>query len=164
VALAIGDAVAMAVMAEKGLTAEQFAANHPAGRLGKRLTVRVSGLMHESPNIRPDAGWLDVVKAISKHALGAANVVDDDGRLVGIVTDGDLRRTIERCDPGKLGTLTAADMMTAGPICAEPEMLAYDALLLMEDRPSQISVLPVVDAAGKAIGLLRLHDVVRTGI
>ena len=163
VALAIGDAVAMAVMAVKGLTAEQFAANHPAGRLGKRLTVTVASLMHESPNVGPDAGWLEVVKAISNYALGAANVVDGGGVLLGIVTDGDLRRTIEKSDL-LLDKLTAADMMTAGPICASPRMLAYDALILMEDRPSQISVLPVVDESGRAVGLLRVHDVVRAGI
>lgn len=164
VALALGDALAMAVMSVKGLTPEQFAANHPAGRLGKRLTVTVSSLMHGSPNVGLDSGWLEVVKAISDYALGAANVIDADGRLLGIVTDGDLRRTIEKCGHELLNKLTAADMMTAGPTCASRAMLAYDALLLMEDRPSQISVLPVVDDEGKAVGLLRLHDIVRTGI
>ena len=78
VALAIGDAVAMTLMEAKNLTAEDFAANHPAGRLGKRLTLKVKNLMHESPNISPDANWLEVVKAISKYALGAVNVVDEN--------------------------------------------------------------------------------------
>jgi arabinose-5-phosphate isomerase len=164
VALAIGDAIAMTLMESRGLTAEEFAANHPAGRLGKRLTIRVENLMHESPNVGENAGWLEVVKAISKHALGAVNVVDDSGKLVGIVTDGDLRRTIERTDPSQFDSLTAAQMMTAGPITATPAMLAYDALQLMEDRPSQISVLPVVDESGTCVGLLRLHDVVRSGL
>lgn len=164
VALAVGDALAMAVMSEKGLTPEQFAANHPAGRLGKRLTVTVGSLMHDSPNLSPEANWLDVVKMLSKFALGAVNVVNSENMLLGIVTDGDLRRTIEKCDPEKLASLSAADMMTARPVCAAPGMLAYDALLLMEDRPRQIAVLPVVDESGKAVGLLRLHDVVRTGI
>ena len=164
VALALGDALAMTLMEARGLTAEDFAANHPAGRLGKRLTFRVESIMHESPNVRGEAGWLDVVKAISKHALGAVNVVDNTGKLIGIVTDGDLRRTIERTDPAELGGLNALSMMTLDPITAKPEMLAYDALQLMENRPSQISVLPVVDVNGNCVGLLRLHDVVKSGL
>ena len=164
VALAIGDAIAMAVMESKGLTQDDFAVNHPAGRLGKRLTLRVSDLMHLSPNISPSAGWLDVVKSISSHALGAVNVVDDNLILLGIVTDGDLRRTIQRTSPDLFSSLTAEDMMTRSPISASPDMLAFDALRLMEDRPSQISVLPVRDGEGICVGLLRLHDVVRSGL
>lgn len=164
VALSIGDALAMTLMQAKNLTAEAFAANHPAGRLGKRLTLKVSSLMHESPNVAPEAGWLEVVKTISHHALGAVNVVNSENCLVGIVTDGDLRRTIEKTAPEKLSNLTAAEMMTENPITATPEMLAFDALQAMENRPSQISVLPVVDNAGAAVGLLRLHDVVRSGL
>ncbi len=164
VALAIGDALAMAVMAAKGLTAEDFAANHPAGQLGKRLTLRVDALMQPSPNVSPDADWLHIVKALSSHALGAVNVVDDKLHLTGIITDGDLRRTIERTEPDHLSTLTAETMMTRSPISATPGMLAYDALRLMEDRSSQISVLPVTDDEGVCVGLLRLHDVVKSGL
>lgn len=164
VALAIGDAIAMALMETKNLTAEDFAANHPAGRLGKRLTLKVSDLMHPSPSISPEANWLDVVKAISKYALGAVNVVSENSELIGIVTDGDLRRTIEKIGADGLATLTAEQMMTRSPITASPEMLAYDALRLMEERPSQISVLPVTNGDGTCVGLLRLHDVVRSGL
>ncbi|MEQ1644128.1 MAG: KpsF/GutQ family sugar-phosphate isomerase, partial [Pyrinomonadaceae bacterium] len=163
VALAIGDALAMALMEAKGLSSEDFAANHPAGRLGKRLTIRVADLMHPSPNVAPSFGWLEVVKAISASSLGAVNVVDKDLNLVGIVTDGDLRRTIERTSPDDFSTLTARSMMTPDPITASPEMLAFDALHLMEDRASQISVLPVV-GDGRCVGLLRLHDIVRSGL
>lgn len=163
VALAIGDALAMTLMEAKGLTEKDFAENHPAGRLGKRLTLKVENLMHESPNISPEANWLEVVKAISKFALGAVNIVDENEKLIGIVTDGDLRRTIEKTLPENLVNLTAAQMMTATPITATPEMLAFDALKIMENRPSQISVLPVVKNE-KCIGLLRLHDVVRSGL
>lgn len=164
VALAIGDALAMTVMEEKGLTADDFAANHPAGRLGRRLTVTVGDLMHESPNIAAGADWLEVVGAISRYALGAVNVIDDEGSLVGIVTDGDLRRTIERTEPGQLKELCARDMMTHKPITVAAKLLAYEALQLMENRPSQISVLPVVDGRGRACGLIRLHDIVRSGL
>ena len=164
VALALGDALAMSLMEARGLTPEDFAVNHPAGRLGKRLTIVVKDLMHESAGVSPDDGWLDVVKAISRSALGAVNVVDDDSRLMGIVTDGDLRRTIEKTEPGRFASLTAEVMMTRSPVTTTPETLAFDALRLMEDRPSQISVLPVVNADGKCVGLLRLHDIVRSGL
>lgn len=164
VALAIGDALAMALMQCKNWTAEDFAANHPAGRLGKRLTVRVQDLMHESPNVSPAASWLEVISEISRFALGAVNVVDDQNQLVGIITDGDLRRTVERVEPEDLRKLTAAEMMTDKPVVAKPVMLAFDALQLMENRPRQIAVLPVVDENGEAAGLLRLHDIVRAGL
>jgi arabinose-5-phosphate isomerase len=164
VALAIGDALAMTVMDEKGLTPSDFAANHPAGRLGKRLTVTVGDLMHESPNIKAEAGWLEVVRSLSKHALGAVNVVDDSSVLIGIITDGDLRRTVERTRPEALASACALDMMTAKPVTVTSDLLAYEALRLMEDRPSQIDVLPVIDGTGRAIGMLRLHDVVHCGL
>ena len=163
VALAIGDALAMTLMGAKNLTAEDFASNHPAGQLGKRLTLRVKNLMHASPNVSPKDSWLVVVKTISRFALGAVNVVDEHERLVGVVTDGDLRRTIEKIEAKNLENLTAAQMMTANPTVAAPEMLAFDALSLMENRPHQINVLPVVENQ-RCVGLLRLHDIVRSGL
>lgn len=164
VALAIGDALAMALMQVKGLTAEDFALNHPAGRLGKRLTIKVSDLMHQSPNVSCQSNWLEIVKELSSQALGAVNVTDEYGKLIGIVTDGDLRRSIEKTEGENLSKLTCEDMMTRNPIVATPEMLAYHALRLMEDRPRQIAVLPVVDEKGISVGLLRLHDIVRSGL
>lgn len=164
VGLAIGDALAMAVMAERGLTEEDFAANHPGGRLGKRLTLRVNGLMHESPNVATGAGWMDIIRSLSNFGLGAVNVVDEEGCLLGIITDGDLRRTLEKVSTANLEGLKADEMMTGSPVTASPEMLAYDALRLMEDRPSQISVLPVVDEGGRCVGLIRLHDLVKSGL
>ena len=163
VALSIGDALAMTLMEAKGWTPEDFAANHPAGRLGKRLTVRVADIMHPNPDVEPSAGWLGVVKAISDASLGAVTVVEN-GRLVGIVTDGDLRRTIERTPPDSLGALTAKEMMTPSPITTSADALAFEAMRLMEDRPSQISVLPVVDGDQRCVGLLRIHDIVRLGL
>ena len=167
VALAIGDALAMTVMKVKGLTSDDFAVNHPAGRLGKRLTLRVGDLMHrdgENPTIATGSSWVEVVRAISKGGLGAVCVIDDAGRLAGIITDGDLRRAIEQTSHESLAKLTCDDFMTGKPVVATPDLLAFDALQLMEDRPSQISVLPVVDQDERCVGLIRVHDIVRVGL
>jgi arabinose-5-phosphate isomerase len=167
VALAIGDALAVTLMKVKGLTSDEFAVNHPAGRLGKRLTLRVADLMHrngENPTIAVGSSWVEVVRAISKGGLGAVCVVDSLGQLAGVITDGDLRRAIEQTNHEALAKLTCDDFMTRKPTVAAPELLAYDALQLMENRPSQISVLPVVDADGLCVGLIRLHDIVRSGL
>jgi arabinose-5-phosphate isomerase len=167
VALALGDALAMTLMKLKGITSDEFASNHPAGRLGKRLTLRVTDLMHadaNNPVIPTGSSWIEVVKAISKGGLGAVCVVDESGKLAGIITDGDLRRAIEHTNHDGLSGLTCDQFMTAKPTVANPEMLAFDALRLMEDRPSQISVLPVVDASETCVGLIRVHDIVRSGL
>jgi arabinose-5-phosphate isomerase len=167
VALAIGDALAMTLMQVKGLTMDDFALNHPAGQLGKRLTLRVADLMHsgaENPVINMDAAWLDVIAAISRGGLGAVNVVDGEGHLAGIITDGDLRRALQKIKLSELEQLQGSSIMTRNPIIATPEMLAFDALRLMEDRPSQISVLPVVNNERVCVGLIRLHDIVRSGL
>ena len=169
VALAIGDALAMTLMRAKGLTENDFASNHPAGQLGKRLTLRVSDLMHggkENPTIGADAAWMEIVSAITHYGLGAVNVVDSEGRLAGIITDGDLRRSMQRVRPADLAfaNLKCDDLMTRNPVVANPDLLAFDALRLMEDRPSQINVLPVVDDDRRCVGLIRLHDIVRSGL
>ncbi len=167
VALAIGDALAMTLMKVKGLRPEDFANNHPAGRLGKRLTLRVADLMHsgeENPTIATGSSWVEVVRAISNGGLGAVCVVESSGRLAGVITDGDLRRAIEQTDHEALARLTCDEFMTRKPTVATPELLAFEALQLMENRPSQISVLPVVDSEGRAVGLIRVHDIVRSGL
>ena len=166
-AIAIGDALAAVLMTAKGFTAEDFALNHPGGRLGKRLTLRVSDLMHageDNPTISETANLMTVIEAITRGGLGAANVVDTADRLVGIVTDGDLRRALQQRGLAGLDLIQAADIMTTSPTVVLEESLAYDALRLMEDRPSQISVLPVVDVDRRCLGLLRLHDVVQAGL
>jgi arabinose-5-phosphate isomerase len=167
VALSLGDALAMTLIQVKGLTPEDFALNHPAGRLGKRLTLRVRDLMHtgvETPTVSPQAAWIEVLSTISQGGLGAVNVVDDSGCLVGIITDGDLRRLLQKVKQKDPETLTASSMMTPNPVVVSPDLLAYHALQLMENRPSQISLLPVVDGQQHCVGLIRLHDIVRSGL
>lgn len=167
VALALGDALAMTLMKIKGLTTDDFAVNHPAGRLGKRLTLKVADLMHsgqQNPTITAGSTWVSVIQGISNGGLGAVSVVDESGKLAGIITDGDLRRTIQRLDHASLEDLKCEQIMTRNPVVVSADTLAYDALRLMEDRPSQISVLPVVDEAHVSVGLIRLHDIVRSGL
>ena len=123
VALAIGDALAMTLMQVKSLSSEDYALNHPAGRLGKRLTLRVINLMHgesENPTILSTASWLEVITAISKGGLGAVNVVNNHGRLLGIITDGDLRRTLHKTHPTKLVGLISDAIMSKNPITVSP--------------------------------------------
>ena len=171
VALAFGDALALTVMEMRGFTPEDFARNHPGGRLGKRLTLRVESLMHrgsDNPTAYPDSSWDTVLDVLCKHALGAVNIVERDGRLIGLVTDGDIRRAVHAIgsDPaGNLRAVKAEAMMTRNPITIAPNVLAFEALRMMEDRPSQISVLPVTDPAdGRCLGLLRIHDILRSGL
>lgn len=167
VALAIGDALAATLMEVKGITSLDFALNHPAGRLGKRLTLKVSDLMHggsDNPVVSPNTSWTRIASAISKGGLGAVNVIDDAGRLAGIITDGDLRRSLEKVQAVNLEQLTANHIMTKNPVVVPPDLLAYDALQLMENRPSQIAVLPVVTEDRTCLGLIRIHDIVRSGL
>lgn len=164
VALALCDALAVVVMQKKGVTQDAFARNHPSGRLGRRLTLRVRDLMRDDvPAMAPQDGFLDVVDAIGKGGVGAAPVVED-GRLTGIVTDGDIRRALERHALEDLRELRVQMMMTGSPVTTTADTLAYEAMRLMEDRPSQITVLPVVDEDGGLVGVLRLHDLVRAGL
>ena len=169
VALAIGDALAMTLMRAKGLTENDFASNHPGGQLGKRLTLRVADLMHsgsQNPMIGLASAWPEIITSISHYGLGAVNVVNGNGELAGIITDGDLRRSFQRIGAKDLAfaNITCDELMTRNPVIANPDMLAYDALRLMEDRPSQINVLPVIDDDKKCVGLIRLHDIVRSGL
>jgi arabinose-5-phosphate isomerase len=167
VALAIGDALAMTLTQIKGLTPEAFAFNHPAGRLGKRLTLKVADLIQQGPDtptLLTQASWLEIVSAITQGGAGAVNIVDVKGCLLGLITDGDLRRWVQKTAAANLDQLTAAQIMTPNPVAVTPETLAYEALQLMENRASQISVLPVIDQQRLCLGLLRLHDLLRSGL
>jgi len=163
VALALGDALAVAVMQGRRFTPEEFAVYHPAGQLGRNLELAVSTVMHGAGDTAwagPGDSLRSVVIAMTQRPLGAACVTDEEGRLAGLITDGDLRRALEKHED--IRGLCAADIMTATPTTIRPDARLHEALRLMEDRPSQIYVLPVVDpATGRCLGLLRLHDVYR---
>jgi arabinose-5-phosphate isomerase len=164
-ALALGDALAVEALVRRGLTVDGFARNHPSGRLGRRLTLRVGDLMYGpcTQTVGPDAGLLETLQAISESGVGAVAVSDGEDFLIGIVTDGDIRRALQR-DAARITQGTAADLMTKDPVTTTADTLAYEALTAMEDRPSQISVLPVVNDEHRFVGMLRLHDVVRAGL
>jgi len=159
VALALGDALASALMYARKFSTEDFARFHPSGQLGRTLSLTVDDLMHDGSEVAwvgPDAALRDVVIAMTQHPLGAACVIDNDRCLLGIITDGDLRRALQAHDD--IRTLRASEIMTAHPITITPTTTLKEATRLMEDRPSQISVVPVVGEAMECLGLLRIHD------
>ncbi len=161
VALGLGDALAVALMMARRFTDQDFARYHPAGQLGRNLWLKVADVMHQNEAVawvKPDAPLRQVIIAMSQRPLGAACVVDADFQLLGIITDGDLRRVLLAHDD--IRHLHAADCMMRQPIIITPETSLRDATRLMEDRPSQISVLPVVDSLSqRCLGLIRIHDI-----
>ncbi len=161
VALAMGHALAVALMESRGFSAEEFSRYHAGGQLGRSLRLRVSDAMHTGDKVAwvaPLDSLKQVVVEMSRHPLGAACVIDGENTLLGLITDGDVRRALERHDD--IRELDALSIMTRTPVSIGPDALIHDALLLMEDRPSQISVLPVVER-GKCLGLIRIHDLYR---
>jgi arabinose-5-phosphate isomerase len=166
VTMLVGDALAAVMMQLRGFTQEDFAKNHPGGSLGKRLLLAVGDMMYGgelNPVCGPDTLMRDVLILLTKSTLGGINVADESGKLLGIITDGDVRRGIQKTGAGFLDT-AAREIMTANPVHVHTSDKAIDALLLMENRPSQIHVLPVVDDEHRAVGMLRLHDLIRAGI
>jgi arabinose-5-phosphate isomerase len=159
-ALSIGHALAVALMRARNFTPEQFGDFHPGGQLGRNLRLSVRTAMHagdEVACVRPEAPLRDVIIAMTRCPLGAACVVESNGSLAGLITDGDIRRALTNYDD--IRQLSAGDAMTGRPVTIRPDATLGEALELMERRTSQISALAVVDADGKALGLLRLHDV-----
>ncbi|MBZ5556902.1 MAG: KpsF/GutQ family sugar-phosphate isomerase [Acidobacteriia bacterium] len=161
-ALAIGDALAMTVMVEKGFRQEDFANLHPGGKLGKRL-MRVEALMHAGalcPIVRADAKMRDVIYEMSSKGLGMTCVIDrDDETLLGIITDGDLRRRMER--GGEILDLRAADVMTRNPVSVQRTTLAAAALNIMEQRKITSIVVADGDQPKRVAGVVHLHDLWR---
>jgi arabinose-5-phosphate isomerase len=169
VAMAIGDALTVAWMTAKGVSVNDFAMNHPAGSIGRRLTLMVRDLMIPLDKlimINADARLPEVVDALTTQAIGAVLVIHavDPAALGGIITDGDLRRALKRTPADRWGELVARDLMTTSPIAVVSGMPAIEALTLMERNAKKaITVLPVIDEA-KVVGMLRMHDLVQAGL
>ena len=160
--LAIGDALAMTLMKLRNFDASDFARNHPGGSLGRKLNLAVADAMQKGDAVglvTEDTMMDQVVVVATQKRLGAVLVVKDR-KLVGLITDGDIRKSLAHRE--KFFQLRASEVMTKNPSTAIPEMPARDAIALMENRKSQISVLPVVDRDGNWLGLLRLHDLLQT--
>jgi arabinose-5-phosphate isomerase len=159
VAMGLGDALAIGLIERRGFTPADFARFHPAGQLGRNLLLRVSEVMHPLAQVATAAATdplRQVVIGMTSRPLGAACVLDSQGRLAGLITDGDVRRALRQHDD--IRGVVAAEVMTARPAAISPGASVHEALRKMEDRGSQISVLPVVDEMGLCVGLLRLHD------
>jgi len=162
-ALALGDALAMALLEHRGYTAQDFARSHPGGALGRRLLLYVADLMHRDdavPLVHENDGLHRALVEMSSKGLGMTGVVGDDGRLTGVFTDGDLRRTLSR-GVDVYGS-TIADVMTRHPRTVPPDMLAAELVQLM--RTQSINGVFVVDAQDKVLGALNMHDLLRAGV
>ena len=164
VQMVLGDALAVALEVLRGFGREDFARFHPGGALGKRLYMRVRDVIaqNERPAVTPQTPIKQVIDEISSKYLGVTAVTDPQGCIVGVVTDGDLRRTLARYDDGSIFSLTAADIMTRDPKTISDDVLAFDALEMLQKY--EINNLLVTDAQGNYVGVIHLHDLVREGI
>lgn len=158
--VAMGDALAVALLLKKGISEDDFALLHPGGVLGRRMLVKVADLMHtgdQLPIVYPHHPIRYVLTVITSKRLGVTCVVDEEMRLKGIITDGDIRRLLER-QPNPLD-LTASEVMTASPKTISPDVMAVRALHKMEEY--SITSLPVVEGKDRLIGLIHMHDILR---
>jgi arabinose-5-phosphate isomerase len=163
VTLALGDALAVALLEERGFTPEDFARFHPGGSLGKQLLLHIRDLMHTGdgvPKVHRGAAMREALLEMTHKRLGMTAVVDDDERLLGLITDGDLRRALD--EEMDLHAVTAGEAMTPDPFTIGPNELAARGLQQMEDRA--INGLLVVDDHGRVVGALNMHDFLRAGV
>ena len=162
--LAMGDALAVALLEARGFTADDFARSHPAGALGRRLLLHIADIMHagdEVPRVTVDATVSEALVEMSHKRLGMTAVVDDDGRLLGLYTDGDLRRSLDDANVD-LRTTRIGQVMTREPRTIGADALAVEAAQLMEAH--KISGLLVVDAQQRVVGALNIHDLLRARV
>jgi arabinose-5-phosphate isomerase len=162
--LAMGDALAVAMLEARGFTEQEFAQAHPGGALGRRLLLHVEDLMHKGediPRVKADTPLREGLLEMSRKKLGMTVVVDNDDRILGVFTDGDLRRALDNATLDVRSTLMSA-VMTPNPKHIGPRELAAEAVHLMETH--SITALPVADAHGKLIGALNVHDLFRAGV
>ena len=165
-ALAYGDAIALALLQKRNFTASQFAVFHPGGSLGRKLLLTVGNIMHkgnENPLVSADTTVQEALFVITDKGLGAVSVVDEEGKMLGVLTDGDIRRGLSK--GVDFLQRSVADLMTKAPKYITADKLAAQALHLMEsNQPKPITVLPVVDENMVVIGLLHMTDLVRQGV
>ena len=165
-ALAFGDALAVALLSKRKFTADQFAVFHPGGSLGRKLLMTVADVMHagdENPLVKGDMKVQDALFVITDKGLGAVSVVDNDNKMIGVLTDGDIRRGLSQ--GFSFLTMPVTELMTKAPKTITQDKLAAEALHLMEsNKPRPITVLPVIDAERHVIGLLHMTDLVRQGV
>jgi arabinose-5-phosphate isomerase len=164
VAMALGDALAFAVMRVRTVEADDLARNHPGGRIGHLFRIKVADAMasvNQVAQVRGGDLLRDVLEQITQSGLGCACVINEDCNLEGLITDGDIRRALQRSID--VDAAQASDVMTRNPVTIELSATLYRAMQLMEDRPSQISALPVVDGT-RCVGLIRLHDIYQAGL
>ena len=165
-ALAYGDAIALALLQKRNFTASQFAVFHPGGSLGRKLLLTVGNIMHkgdENPLVSADTTVQEALFVITDKGLGAVSVVDESGRMLGVLTDGDIRRGLSK--GVDFLQRSVADLMTKAPKYITADKLAAQALHLMEsNQPKPITVLPVVDEDMVVVGLLHMTDLVRQGV
>ena len=165
-ALAFGDALAVALLSKRKFTADQFAVFHPGGSLGRKLLMTVADVMHagdENPLVKGDMKVQDALFIITDKGLGAVSVVDDENKMIGVLTDGDIRRGLSQ--GFSFLTRPVTELMTKAPKTITQDKLAAEALHLMEsNKPRPITVLPVIDAEKHVIGLLHMTDLVRQGV
>ncbi len=165
--LIFGDLLAIALMRLKNFSLDEYVKNHPAGRIGKRISVRVSDLMVRGPSLplcQPGDKLVDTLVVLSNKRCGCVLVVDESQTLQGIFTDGDLRRSLQKHGASSL-QFHMKDLMTKTARWIEPHSLAWDAMRLMEgDQKNAITVLPVLDNNQKVMGLIKLHDLVQSGL
>jgi len=162
-ALAMGDALAVVLLDARGFKKEDFALFHPGGSLGRRLLVKVKDLMHvgqEVPEVQEDALMKDAILEITSKKLGVTSVVNDRGELVGILTDGDLRRALER--GGNILSHGVSEYMTKEPKVIDEEELAAKALQVMESHA--ITSLLIIDPQRQVKGILHMHDILKSGV
>ncbi len=162
-----GDILTVALMRHKEFSLDQYALNHPAGRIGKRISLKVNDLMISGtrlPSCKNSDTLLDILGDLSAKGCGCVLVLDDDGLLLGIFTDGDLRRALQKYGPEVLQQ-PIGQIMTANPRTIEGEVLAWDAMQAMEsDQNRAITVMPVVDRDRKVKGLIKMHDILQSGL
>jgi arabinose-5-phosphate isomerase len=166
IALITGDAIAMALMELRSFKEENFALYHPAGRLGKRLSLTIEDVMRKKDRnafVFPDSNINDILNEISEKSIGATSVVDHQSmKLLGFITDFDIRKSIQK--GLALNTLKAEDIMNRNPIRYTVGTMAYTVLTSMEDRPRPISVVPIIDEAERVVGIVSLHDLLQIGL